>query len=97
MLECQPAWDGNASSNAVIAFAWEHPDGGRRLAIVNYAPHQSQCYVRLPFTDLAGSGWRLTDRLGDVRYDRDGSDLASRGFYLDEPAWRCYVFDLIKT
>ena len=97
LLECQPAWDGNASSNAVIAFAWEHPDGGRRLAIVNYAPHQSQCYVRLPFTDLAGSGWRLSDRLGDVRYDRDGSDLASRGFYLDEPAWRCYVFDLIKT
>ena len=26
----------------------------RLLVAVNYAPNQSQCYVRLPFADLGG-------------------------------------------
>ena len=34
---------------------------------VNYAPNQSQCYVRLPFADLGGRQWRLEDQLGDGR------------------------------
>src|SRR6516165_730104 len=30
LLECVPAWDGNSSSDAFIAFAWQH-DGQSRL------------------------------------------------------------------
>jgi hypothetical protein len=64
---------------------------------VNHAPNQSQCYVRLPFTDLANSGWRLQDLIGDASYDREGDDLQAQGLYLDEPAWQRSVFSLTKV
>jgi len=62
--------------------------------LVNYAPHASQCHVRLPFPDLAAHRWQLRDLLGDARYERDGNELHSRGLYLDVPAWRHHVFEL---
>jgi hypothetical protein len=37
---------------------------------VNYAPNQSQCYVRLPFADLGGAHWRLEDAIDEATYDR---------------------------
>jgi glycosidase len=92
LLECVPACDGNGSSDAFIASMWEEPNSERLLVAVNYAAHQSQCYVRLPFADLDRGQWRLDDLLGDVRYDRVGQDLQSRGLYLDVPPWHCHVF-----
>jgi hypothetical protein len=63
---------------------------------VNYSSNQSQCYVRLPFTDLSGSRWVLKDLIGDTIYLKDGEDLA-RGLYLDEPAWKALAFSLSKA
>jgi hypothetical protein len=94
LLECLPAWDGNWTWDCFLAFAWQHPDGARVLVTVNYAPNQSQCYVRLPFTDLADARWQLEDLMGDAMYERAGSDLQTRGMYLDEPAWKASVFSL---
>ncbi|MEO8425970.1 MAG: alpha-amylase family glycosyl hydrolase [Verrucomicrobiota bacterium] len=94
LLESVPAWDGNTTSDAFIAFAWENDDGERVVVCVNYAGHPSQCYVRLPFPDLGGRQWRLRDRLDDAQYERDGNDLQSRGFYLDLPPWQCHVFEM---
>ncbi len=92
LLECVPAWDGNPSSDAFIAYGLQGDEGRRLLVCVNYAPHQSQCYVRLPFSDLGGGSWRLRDLLGDAYYERDGNDLLSRGLYLDLPPWGHHVF-----
>ena len=94
LLECAPAWDGNWTWDGFIAWSWEAAD--RRLVIiVNYAGHQGQCYVRLPFPDLAGRPVRLEDRLGPARYDRDGGDLLSRGLYLDVGPWTYHLFEVI--
>jgi glycosidase len=94
LLECGPAWEGNWTSDCFLAFAWQGPGGDRLLVAVNYAPNQSQCHVRLPFTDLGSGLWRLRDLLGDASYDRDGSDLQSRGLYLDVPPWQYHVFEI---
>jgi hypothetical protein len=59
---------------------------------VNYAGNQSQCYVRLPFPDVAGRSVRLEDSMGPSRYDRDGADLVSRGLHVDMPPWGYHVF-----
>ena len=96
LLECASAWDGNWTWDCFLAFAWKGGGEEPLLVIVNYAPNQSQCYVRLPFADLGNGHWRLQDLLSEVQYDRDGNDLISRGFYLDVPAWHCHVFNLIK-
>ena len=63
---------------------------------VNYAPNQSQCYVRLPIPDLAGGPWRFQDQIGNATYERDGHDLQSRGLYLDMAPWQAAVFSLSR-
>jgi hypothetical protein len=62
------------------------------LVTVNYGANQSQCSVRLPFSDVRNTQWRLRDLLGDAQYDREGNDLESRGLYLDLPPWGFHVF-----
>ncbi len=93
MLECAPAWDGNWTAECFLAFAWQASGGERLLVAANYAPHQSQCDVRLPFADLGGGRWRLQDLLGEAHHDRDGNDLQSRGLYLDLPPWGYHAFE----
>jgi Alpha amylase, catalytic domain len=96
LLGCTPAWEGNWTWDCFLAFAWQSAGGERLLVTVNYAPNQSQCYVRLPFADLDNGHWRLKDLLGDATYDREGKDLQARGLYLDEPPWDAHVFSLTK-
>jgi hypothetical protein len=97
LLECIPAWEGNWTSDCFVAFGWQHPDRERLLVAVNYAPNQSQCYVRLPITDLAEGRWLLTDLMGDAVYEREGTDLVARGLYLDEPAWKASIFSFKRS
>ena len=97
LLECLPAWEGNGSSDAFIAFAWHSGENDGMLIAVNYAPHQSQCYVRLPFQGLQYNTWRFRDLLTDATYDRDGYDLRTRGLYLDVGAWAYHVFDVTRA
>ncbi len=92
LLECRPAWDGNPTFDDFVAFSWTGPGDRRRLVVVNYSGHQSQCYLAVTWGDLAGRHWYLTDRLGPDAYDRSGDDLAGKGLYLDLPAWGTHVF-----
>ena len=96
LLECAPAWDGNWTSDCFVAFAWQGADAGRLLVVANYAANQSQCYMRIPFVKLRDQQWRLDDLLSDARYERDGTELESRGLYLDMAPWRYHVFRLEK-
>jgi len=89
LLECSPAWEGNQAWDSFISFAWSQPDGRRLLAVVNYAPNQSQCYVRLPFEDLRGRSFWLKDLMSPEVYRREGDRL-----YLDLPPWGYNVFEI---
>ena len=80
LLECLAAWEGNGTSDGFMAWSWQTRDGQRRLIAVNFSGQQSQCYVRLPFQDLAGRTVQFKDQMGDASYDRDGNDLLSRGW-----------------
>jgi hypothetical protein len=92
LLECAPAWEGNGTFDGFIACAWEGQNRERLLIAVNYAGQQGQCYLRLPFPDLAGLEVHLEDRTGPARYDRPGNDLVAQGLYLDMPPWSYHVF-----
>ncbi len=94
LLECNRAWEANGSADDFIAYAWQSSEGERLVVTVNYAPHWSQCYVRLPFSGLDGKEWRLRDLLSDAAYDRKGNDLQGRGLYLDVPPWKYHVFEV---
>jgi hypothetical protein len=92
LLEVSPAWDGNWTWDCILAFAWGGADGEHLLIAVNYAPNQSQCYVRPPFPDVPGHRWTLDDLIGGEGYERDGSDLAEKGLYLDLRPWQYHIF-----
>jgi hypothetical protein len=97
LLECVPAWEGNWTSDCFIAWSWQRADGEQRLVAVNYADNQSQCYVRLPFPDMAGRTVWMKDMMGPASFDRDGNDLISRGLYLDLPPWSYHVFEMTAS
>lgn len=92
LLECVPAWDGNWTWDSFLACAWQAAGEEPMLVAVNYAPHQSQCRVRLADLQLGDRQWRFQDLLSDAQYDREGHELQSRGLYLDLAPWRYHVF-----
>ena len=94
LLEATPAWDGNWTHEAFIAFHWSGADAQHRLVTVNYAPHQSQCRVRLPFVQRTEQAIRLRDLLSEASYDRHDQELVDPGLFLDLPAWGYHVFEV---
>jgi hypothetical protein len=93
-LDRRAVWDGNPTWERFVAFAWSGRER-RLLVAVNYGPTRGQCYIRLPWSDLDGRVWVLADLMAPtIEYERDGSDLARRGLYLDMPAWGYHVFDV---
>ncbi|HEU4647792.1 MAG TPA: alpha-amylase family glycosyl hydrolase [Gemmatimonadales bacterium] len=97
LLEPRPAWDGNPTWDRLVAFAW-HDDQHRLVAAVNYGETWAQGYVPMPFPDLDGRAWLLRDLVNaGVSYTRDGADLVRQGLYLDLPAWRAHVFELLAA
>jgi glycosidase len=92
LLESAPAWEGNPTHDCILAWSWGDDCGMRMLAAVNFAPNQSQCYVRIPPAGVAGKIVHLEDLLGPARYDRDGTALESQGLYLDLPPWGYHAF-----
>lgn len=97
LLECTAAWDGNWTWDCFICFGWRGPEGKRLIAVVNYAPNQSQCYLRLGFDEMQGKLMRLHDLLSPAQYDRNGDELLSPGLYLDLPPWGYHVFELMEA
>ncbi|MBC6366412.1 alpha-amylase family glycosyl hydrolase [Algoriphagus sp. AK58] len=97
LLECVPAWEGNSSWDAFVAFGWVGPNPGQKwVVVVNYRPYRSQCYLKLPCPEFAGSDWKLQDLMSKASYERNGYDLQSGGLYLDLDAWGYHVFDMKK-
>lgn len=86
------AWDGNTTAQNFIVVLWQGKESRFDLVVVNLAWHRSQCYVPLGIEGLAESHWTMRDLLGDERYERVGSDLATQGLYLDVPAYGAQLF-----
>ncbi|MGN6544206.1 MAG: alpha-amylase family glycosyl hydrolase [Aureliella sp.] len=96
LVDCDPAWNGNWTNDCFIVFTWQDQASERFVVAVNFAPHQSQCHVRLPFADLGNKKWRLTNQLGPGAYDWNGDDLTGRGLFLDMAPWETSVLLLAR-
>jgi hypothetical protein len=93
LLNCAPAWQGNASNESFLAFLWK-AEGASLVVMINYAPIQGQCYTRLPLDGVHGGQVKLRDLMSDAVYDRNGEDLVTQGLYLDLPPWGYHVFEV---
>ena len=94
LIPPQPAWAGNPTWRDFISYAWQVPDGGRYVVVVNCSDHQSQCRLQLPFSGLAGLQFRLADMMGSEVYRRAGDALSAPGLYIDLGAWCSNIFKL---
>jgi len=98
LLEAE-GWADNQSCRNLLAWSWTADpaaagaDGGQRyLVVVNLSATPAQGRVRLPWPDLAGRSWRLADILDDEEFERDGTELASLGLFVDMRPGQCYLF-----
>jgi len=92
----RPGMGTGAGAN-IIAFAWRGDQGERWLAAVNYSQQASQCYLRLPYSDLHKRSFRLEDRMSAQVYLRSGDELAGHGLYIDLPSWGYHVFRIYSN
>jgi hypothetical protein len=94
LLETERAWSENDSAGNFIAFSWQGGAGDWLWVVVNFAPHQGQCFVRLPIAELAGRTVRLKDLSAPNIYERPGDDLLKRGLYVDLAGWKFHIFEM---
>ena len=93
-IQPQPAWAGNWTSGDFVAYAWAGDKEGRYLVVINYAGHQGQCRLVLPFPEFGSRRVRLADLMGTEVYDRDGNELVDHGLFIDHAPWHFNVFEL---
>jgi glycosidase len=91
LLECVPAWDGNASNENFVACSWEGAANERIVVAVNFSDRQGQAKVRLPFPPLPNNTVRFRDLLTNAAYDWPTDVVEREGLFVDLPAWGTHV------
>jgi hypothetical protein len=86
-------WADNASFQNLVAWCWLK-DEERYVIVVNLSDWPSQGEVLIPWTDLAGKSWQLTDVLSGASYERDGNQMLAPGLYVDLKPWSYHLFQL---
>ncbi len=84
-------WPDNRSYLNLVAWGWRLGEE-RRLIIVNLSGHRSQARVPLPWEDLAGRTWQLTEAFTGEIYARDGQELHQPGLFVDLEGWGFHFF-----
>jgi hypothetical protein len=83
-------WPDNASYQNLIAWCWR-TERDHHLIVVNLSDSDAQGRVRLPWNELAGKSWQMTDLFTGLRYERSGSEMCHPGLYVDLPPWGYHV------
>jgi hypothetical protein len=91
LLDCT-GWPDNATHHNLVAWCWRGAE--RHLVVVNLSDEPSQGRVEVPWDDLQGRRWRLSEVLGDAAFDRDGADLAGDGLFVALDGWRWHLLSV---
>jgi glycosidase len=92
IIKPRAAWPGNSTAEDMAVVQWQDRAPEFDLAVVNLAPHRSQCYAPLSVANLPDHNWSMVDLLSDENYKRDGDDLQHQGLYLDLPPHGAQLF-----
>jgi len=84
-------WPDNQSCLNILSWCWAKEEE-RYLIIVNYVGESAQARIRVPWDELRGRTWRLSDALSGDTYDRSGDDMRDPGLYVDLAPWECHFF-----
>ena len=85
LCECS-GWPDNDSHRQLLSWCWsagdDAPPRGRELRRRSRAGR-----VHLPWQDMAGREWKLTDLLDGSGFEREGDELAGEGLYVALDPW----------
>lgn len=84
-------WPDNGSFQNILAWTWSQGEQRRRLIAVNFSEGPAQAMIRLPWTEMAGHRWILSDPVAGVSFDRQGDDMRDHGLYVDLPPWSFHI------
>lgn len=79
-------WPDNQSCLNILAWCWVKDDE-RYLIVVHLGDGTAQALVQVPWDDLRGKTWRLSDVLSGKTFDRSGDELRDGGLYVDLEPW----------
>ena len=88
-------WPDNASHWNIISGCWELGDD-RYLVAVNFSGSPSQAVIHIPWEDLRGKTWRLSELLSDESYERHGDELTESGLFVSLGPWRWHFFQVTR-
>ena len=88
-------WPDNASFQDLVAWSWANNDQ-RCLVMVNLSDHAVQARVHLPWNDVHGETWVLSDTLSGVTYDREGDEIERQGLYVELGPWKYHLFECYR-
>jgi hypothetical protein len=80
-------WPDNPSYLNILAWCWQH-SAERQLVVINFSAAPAQALVRLPWEDVRGRSWQLSDSLSGETFERSGDDLAGPGLFVSLEPWR---------
>ncbi|MBP1622920.1 MAG: alpha amylase, catalytic region [Acidobacteria bacterium] len=83
-------WPDNASYQNLVAWCWRDA-GKHQLTVVNLSNSAAQGEVHLPWDELAGKSWQVTDLFSGQTYERNGDGMRNPGLYVDLPPWGFHV------
>ena len=79
-------WPDNNTYLNLVAWCWRQGKAGY-LVVINLSDVQSQGWIKLPWSDLIGDEWQLTDVLSDKVFIRRRDEMISSGLFVDLPGW----------
>ena len=80
----------------LVAWSWVK-DSDRRLIVVNLSQGAAQGRVHVPWEEVRGAAWHLTDVLSGWSCDRDGEEMVTDGLYIELAAWSFYFFKFLRA
>ncbi len=83
-------WPDNASYRNLVAWCW-HSAEKHHLIIVNLSDSFAQGLVRLPWDELTGRIWQVTDLFTGQGYAHSGDEMYYPGLYVDLPPWGFHI------
>ena len=79
-------WQDNVHYQNLVAWCWRSA-GERHLIVVNLSDSGAQARVRLPWDELTGKSWQITDFFTGQMYERSGDEMCNPGLYVDLAPW----------
>lgn len=93
-LDARPAWEGNRSSESLLAWLW-HSGEKLKLVCVNYSGHTAQGRLRISPELVSGQPFAFRDALTGEIYIRSLDEVITMGLFVELGPWGAHLLDLL--